>query len=393
MEKTPAPIRIMKPGTFTDVKGKTVTFTPADLQQIVDTYDAAEYPAPLVVGHPKTDDPAMGWVKGLGLRDGEIVAEPDQVDPAFAEAVNAGRFRKISASFYSPTSAANPVPGGYYLKHIGFLGAAAPAIKGLGTVAFADGADDDTLTLDFAETDLSRALNAAIDAMKQPRADIVKRMASAAGIAPNTVNEILNGDIASPPDARLRGFSRVLGIAFDTLKSLVPAPAADATPKEINMSETVDLAEHNRVQAELEASRAQLEQLRKEAADREARALHDANVSFAEAQRDAGKLAPFAVERVIALMDNIGAGDVIAFGEGDAREEVSPIDLFKGLFDKAQKIVAFGEHAGAEKGEPEEKSPFDLAQEAVNFAESEKQAGRIVTTAQAVRHVARKANT
>jgi len=50
--------------------------------------------------------------------------------------VNKGRYKKISASFYSPNYPFNPAPGSYYLKHVGFLGAVPPAVKGLGDARF-----------------------------------------------------------------------------------------------------------------------------------------------------------------------------------------------------------------------------------------------------------------
>ncbi len=54
------------------------------------------------------------------MNDGALSATPRQVDPAFAEMVEAGRFKKISASFYAPSASGNPVPGTYYLRHVGF---------------------------------------------------------------------------------------------------------------------------------------------------------------------------------------------------------------------------------------------------------------------------------
>ncbi|MBF0186018.1 MAG: hypothetical protein HQM06_16735, partial [Magnetococcales bacterium] len=50
----------------------------------------------------------------------------------------AGRFKKISASFYPPDSPNNPTPGLFALRHIAFLGAQPPAIKGLPDAKFAD---------------------------------------------------------------------------------------------------------------------------------------------------------------------------------------------------------------------------------------------------------------
>ena len=74
---------------------------------------------------------------GLSFADGVLLADPAQVDPAFAELVNDGKFKKVSACFYEADAPANPKPGSLYLRHVGFLGAQPPAIKGLKSVSFA----------------------------------------------------------------------------------------------------------------------------------------------------------------------------------------------------------------------------------------------------------------
>ena len=141
---------IFRPGNHTDQHGTTLTFTESDLSASAAAYDPTLHQAPLVVGHPTTDAPAWGWVKSLAVTGGRLLATPDQVDPAFAEMVNAGRYNKISASFYLPNAPNNPVPGTYYLRHVGFLGAQPPAIKGLGSAKFA-GAEEGVVTLEFSE--------------------------------------------------------------------------------------------------------------------------------------------------------------------------------------------------------------------------------------------------
>lgn len=142
-------IRIFRPGTFTTMEGDQVTFSEADCLELAQSYDAAKDPAPLVVGHPRTDDPAYGWVSGLSFANGTVNATPGQVDDAFADAARKGRYRKVSASIYPRNHPGNPTPGKLYLKHIGFLGAAAPGVSGLGTVSFAgDDADCHTLSID-----------------------------------------------------------------------------------------------------------------------------------------------------------------------------------------------------------------------------------------------------
>lgn len=146
MSKTPL-IKIFRPGRFTAVDGQQVEFTEADLEQAAGAYDRASDPAPLVVGHPKLDHPAYGWVDKLTFEGGHLVALPADVEPTFADAVRARRFPKVSASFYPPDHPHNPKPGNFYLKHVGFLGAAAPGVKGLGMVSFAED-ERDLLTIE-----------------------------------------------------------------------------------------------------------------------------------------------------------------------------------------------------------------------------------------------------
>ncbi|WP_300113424.1 hypothetical protein [Sphingobium sp.] len=153
MDQTPPIIRLARSGTFTSNEGVAVSFNEAMFAATAAAYDRDGDPAPLVIGHPKLDDPAFGWVESLAVENGELVARPADVEPAFAEAVRKKRYSKVSARFYPPEHPANPKPGVWYLKHIGFLGAHAPGIKGLGTVQFADGADEGAATFDFSESE------------------------------------------------------------------------------------------------------------------------------------------------------------------------------------------------------------------------------------------------
>lgn len=120
------------------MSGDCLCFSETDLQQTALAYDRRLGKAPLVIGHPADDRPAFGSVYGLVVRNSTLEAIVDEVATAFQEAVNIGRFKKVSASFYTPTAPANPRPGRYYLKHVGFLGAMAPAVKGLADAHFAE---------------------------------------------------------------------------------------------------------------------------------------------------------------------------------------------------------------------------------------------------------------
>lgn len=130
-------IEIFKAGVHTDMNGNTLTFTAQQLEDMVARYnDSAaneNFEAPIVVGHPKHDNPAYGWIKRLEFADGTLKAIPHQVEESFKKLVNEGRYKKISVSLHAPDAENNPSKGAWMLKHVGFLGAVAPAVKGLKT--------------------------------------------------------------------------------------------------------------------------------------------------------------------------------------------------------------------------------------------------------------------
>lgn len=120
-------IEIFRAGTHTDSAGVTRTYAPADLDQVVANHVAGAE-APLVIGHPTTDAPAWGWTDAL-RRDGDsLQMRVRDVHPEFEAGVEAGRYRKRSVRL---AQGAN----GWELLHVGFLGAAPPALK-LAPIAF-----------------------------------------------------------------------------------------------------------------------------------------------------------------------------------------------------------------------------------------------------------------
>ena len=117
------PLQIFKPGRHTAMSGAALAFSESDLAASAAAYDPAVFQAPIVVGHPRVDGPAYGWVKSLARNDaGVLTIDPHKVEPQFAEMVGAGRYKKRSAAFYPPQHPSNPKPGTWYLRHVAFLG-------------------------------------------------------------------------------------------------------------------------------------------------------------------------------------------------------------------------------------------------------------------------------
>lgn len=119
------------------MSGAVLNFTAADLAATAAAYNPALWRAPLVAGHPALDGPAYGHVGALAFAGGALEATPVNVNAEFAAQVNAGAYSSVSLCLWRPQAPGNPVPGVYYPRHLGFLGAHPPAILGMRTPAFA----------------------------------------------------------------------------------------------------------------------------------------------------------------------------------------------------------------------------------------------------------------
>lgn len=138
--------QIFRAGLHTCMDGRTLEFGEQDLNFIAAAYSQSLRPAPLVLGHPQDDKPTYGEVSGVFCRDGKLFACA-RPHADLVKLVQAGCYKYVSASFMPPNHPNNPNPGTYYLRHVGFLGAHPPAVKGMTPPAFGE----PTGTLSFAE--------------------------------------------------------------------------------------------------------------------------------------------------------------------------------------------------------------------------------------------------
>jgi hypothetical protein len=129
MKKMKGWIEIFRTGTHTSSNGKKKSWSKDALDKMVTSYDTSEHEAPIVIGHPKSNAPAYGWLEGVKRSGTKLLGKFKQVEPQFGEMVKAGRFKKRSISVYPDGS----------LRHVGFLGAQPPAVKGLRDFAFEEG--------------------------------------------------------------------------------------------------------------------------------------------------------------------------------------------------------------------------------------------------------------
>lgn len=361
-------IHIFKTGTHTAMSGQALSFSETDLQASARAYDPALHEAPLVVGHPAADAPAYGWVKGLAFNESGLQAELHQVDAAFFELVTAGRFKKVSASFYTPDAPANPAPGVYYLRHVGFLGAQPPAIKGLKQAEFADG---DEGVIEFSEWD--DAQNASL--WRNLREWLIGKfgLEDADKIIPQyavqQLEQSAQQDINEAADATNQ-------FAFHE-----PNP---------NPGDIMSLEEKNRF-AELEAENQRLKQQQVDFAEQQKQAKsaadHASHLAFAEELIKAGKLLPAQKDLTVATLDYMaGQESTVEFGEGDGKKPL--IEAFKtDLLAKLPKQVEFGEFGGGDADVVNNRDPAAIVKAAVAYQFSESQQGRTISAADAVAFV------
>ncbi|MBK1655225.1 hypothetical protein [Allochromatium vinosum] len=130
-------LHIFRAGCYASMSGTEVCLTAPDLLATAGAYDPARHQAPLVLGHPTDNAPAHGWVSSLIATAEGLFAEVREVSDELRALVETGRFKKLSASFWPPEHPENPAPGVWSLRHIGFLGAAVPAVLGLDPPALA----------------------------------------------------------------------------------------------------------------------------------------------------------------------------------------------------------------------------------------------------------------
>ena len=117
---------IFKTGSHTSDKGVTKDYTEDDLNFIASSYNPTDSEAPIVIGHPVDNAPAYGWIESLKVVGDKLMAKAKQVVPEFTEALKNGLYKKRSISLDKDGK----------LRHVGFLGAAAPAVKGLADIQF-----------------------------------------------------------------------------------------------------------------------------------------------------------------------------------------------------------------------------------------------------------------
>lgn len=308
-------MEIFRAGSYVSSAGLPVTLTAAELADIAAQYNTQEHEAPVTVGHPAHDQPAYGWIKSIRSNGDSLLVDYAQLEPQFAELVNAGRFKKRSAAFYTPEHPHNPTPGHWYLRHVGFLGALPPVVKGLKDVAeFSENESGLQGCVFFSEP---------IELQKDKQMpDTTPTPAAAPG-----------ADAQAQLQAQVAQLQQRINEQQQQIQTLT-------TERDAALAAQKTAEEKLAAQAKAEESQAQAQ-----------------IAQFAEGLVKAGKVLPKDKAMHVEIMNNLAKADkesLVEFSEGNIKRSESRLKAYQQQLAGKDVQVAFGEFAPASSGAPQE---------------------------------------
>ena len=311
-------IEVFRAGTHTDSAGVERTYSRADLDRIVANHQPGAE-APLVIGHPATDAPAWGWTDALRRVGDSLQMRVRDVHQELAAAVEAGRYRKRSVRL---SEGAN----GWELLHVGFLGAAPPALK-LQPMAFrAPPGEISDYEMDATTPSvLSRALRRLREWLIESQSvEVADR------VLPDWDISALDDQAARARADQMDGPAVMPAFAANAFaaKNQGDITVADFTQADIDAAAK---AARDAAAADFAAREATL--TAELAAERQGRRI-EALRAEARGYVDAGRLTPAMAQGLAEFMAALPAEDAdvrIEFAAGDGTEKLAPLTWLRGL--------------------------------------------------------------
>ena len=373
-------IPVFEAGIHTDSNGNTKEWTETDLDHMIQNYDPDKYEAPEVIGHPEDDSPRWGAIEALKREGKYLYAMAKDRVPEFVEMLKKKMFKPRSISVY---------PDGTF-RHLGWLGARAPSVKGLPNVAFKDGKG--SIYIEFGEVGTvipkSEIRNMSSTQIGDPKSffgreakgmkwfDWLKGKASAEGVM--LEDAPVNFSAPNPPPAPASGGQYSSPPAGD-IKALVDAEVAKVvTAKNAEFAE-----QSSRLKAESDRLKAEGDKLEKAKVERQKADIAD----FCEGLcKDGGRLTPAMMKYGMGMenfLESIsGIETNYEFCEPKEGKKLTPAEHMKGFLACFKKQIEFGEFAGAGKDIPKGNDKRDAAIK--DYQEKNRKDGEEITYKEAV---------
>lgn len=326
-------IKMLKPGTFKAMNGQKYSFTAADLQAAAAAYNPSIYAAGLVKGHPEHDAPRFGELESCEFNE-FLLGVPANVTPSFREEVNSGQYPYVSLSLYGKNHPDNPVPGVFYPRHLGFLGAMPPAVKDLGKVEL--GEDPGEIInlcarIEFGDYN-DRLVYRILRGFKTLLSESVGHEKTESAVSEWDMEMLLENAVTPTEPAT---------------ETAVPS---FAEKKETDMDAAALAAQ----KAELEKREEKLKQQEAALAGETATRKRAEIASFVEQQVRDGRVLPVEKAKEIAIisfLEGVAESDVIEFGEGDAKKSIPLGEAYRQSMAQRPQVIEFGEMGnGVEPG-------------------------------------------
>lgn len=372
-------IEVFKAGTHTDSKGRKISFSQADLDQMIVNHALGA--APAVIGHPKDTAPAYAQVEEYKREGDSLFAKFTKINPAFEAGVESGAYFNRSVSVHKDDT------HGWRVRHVGWLGAVPPAIDGLQPVEFS--VDDDSC-FEFSAPGYSLVwgLESAAKLMRRLRDRMIEKdgLEAADATLPQWEIDSMNESATS---ARTQ-FNNETPALFnqptgDDDMTITQADLDAAVAKARTEGETAGKATAlvgTVSQADFAAKEAELTTLKK----------------AQQKERIGAQIKGWKEKGLIVPADEAGLAEYMAHLEDGGQEfsfskaeggeaKKTPMQFFSDFMAARKPVIKLGNGSKADDVPLNTKSTEDISKAASDFMAAEAKQGRNISAASAVQHV------
>lgn len=378
-------IEVFRSGSHVDSKGRKVEFVNGDLDEMVANVSLGKPPA--VLGHPKHDAPAYGWAE-LKRVGNSLFAKFSDLNKDFEAAVDSGAYRNRSVMVHKDAQ------HGWRVGHIGWLGAALPALPGLQPLTYSAPADGFEFSAEAPAWDTGYALMDVASALRGMRDHLLATQGQEVADAAipdwriTSISDAATRIRNTPDDDAMPGAARPFTAPLNGADMPFSQEDLDRTAAETEARVRAELAAAAPAQAaEFAAQAAELQQLRR---DRQLERIAAQITGW----KAAGQLLPAEEPGLAEFMAALegGATEAFEFAAAGTATKKTPAEYFAQFVAARGRLVKLGSAAdtGTDPGPQVNLQDSNaIARQALAFQAEEAKHGREISIAEAVGHVTR----
>lgn len=326
----PIKMELFRAGLQTDSKGGKKTWSKSDLDTIVSNFNENDK-VPACIGHPSTNEPAMGWFNKVWRKGDVLFGElGDRVDE-FSTILKNKMFPRRSIALDSKLN----------LKHVAFLGVTRPAVKGLENFAFSK--VDDLTIIEFSSFNERFAFKS----IARLFTNIREKMIEKDGIEKTdniiqqfNIDQIEEaGNEEEPVQALKNAFNQPEDPDMDELeKSKIKILELEKENKEFSESIANKDVEIKTLTSEKEAEVKSFSEYKENEKKSQFSEYLDGVIKE-------GKMLPANKDANLSMLMNLEGQETLDYSEGEEKGKKTPVDIFKSNLENVSTVIEFGEFA------------------------------------------------